>query len=137
MFIFVDDDGIASSRLKGMVSVPYCCFNAGLMKRQPMVVSSSICVRSNPLWALPITNGARDIDSTPPARIRSASPAAIERYARPMASIPEPHKRLIVVAGTENGTPASKVAILATFRLSSPAWLAQPKNASSMLSAGS
>ena len=37
--------------------------------------------------------------STPPAIISSASPALIARAAMPMASMPEPHRRLIVVPG--------------------------------------
>jgi hypothetical protein len=37
----------------------------------------------------------------------------------------EPHKRLIVAAGTSTGSPAA-TAMRPTFRLSSPAWLAQP-----------
>jgi hypothetical protein len=44
----------------------------------------------------------------------------------PTASMPEPHRRLIVEAGTSCGSPASSSAMRATLRLSSPAWLAQP-----------
>ena len=43
----------------------------------------------------------------------------------------EAHRRLKVTAATEAGRPASNVAIRATLRLSSPAWLAQPKYTSS------
>ena len=43
-----------------------------------------------------------------------------------MASKPEPHNRLTVAAATVTGSPANKELILATFRLSSPAWLTQP-----------
>jgi hypothetical protein len=38
---------------------------------------------------------------------------------------------LIVVPGTSTGSPASSADMRATFRLSSPAWLAQPKMTSS------
>jgi hypothetical protein len=38
----------------------------------------------------------------------------------------------MVAAGTSWGSPASSSAIRATLRLSSPAWLAQPKSRSSM-----
>jgi hypothetical protein len=37
----------------------------------------------------------------------------------------------MVLAGTVTGSPASKSAMRATLRLSSPAWLAQPKITSS------
>src|ERR671915_93572 len=47
----------------------------GLTKRQPIVVStSSELPRGKPRSALRVTRGARDIDSTPPARTRPASP---------------------------------------------------------------
>ena len=65
--------------------------------------------------------------STPPAIISAASPALMARAAVPMASSPDPHKRLIVAPGTAVGNPASRVAMCATLRLSSPAWFAQPK----------
>ena len=51
------------------------------MKRQPMVVSKISAERENASGALPITNGARVIDSTPPAIARSISPARIARPA--------------------------------------------------------
>jgi hypothetical protein len=38
------------------------------MKRQPIVVSKISAVRLKAVVALPCTNGARDIDSTPPAK---------------------------------------------------------------------
>src|SRR6202012_60772 len=53
------------------------------------------------------------------------------RAPAPPASSPEAHKRLRVWPGTDSGRPASSSAIRATLRLSSPAWLAQPKNTSS------
>ena len=91
-----------------------------------MVVSKIAALRAKAVSALPMTNGARDMLSTPPAIISSASPHLIERAARPTASIPEPHRRLTVVPGTSTGSPASRPAMRATLRLSSPAWLAQP-----------
>jgi len=48
------------------------------------------------------------------------------RAALPTASMPEPHKRLIVEPGTSMGKPASRPDMRATLRLSSPAWFAQP-----------
>ncbi len=48
------------------------------MKRQPIVVStSSPLPRGKPRSGFSITSGARDIDSTPPASTRSASPSRI------------------------------------------------------------
>ena len=69
--------------------------------------------------------------STPPAMIRSDSPALIARAAIATASSPEPHSRLTVVPGAPVPSPASSAAIRATLRLSSPAWLAQPRMMSS------
>src|SRR5262245_47443698 len=51
-----------------------------------------------------------DIDSTPPATIASASPAAIRYAASTIDWSPEPHSRLTVNAGTEGGTPAFRAA---------------------------
>ncbi|CAJ2790382.1 Uncharacterised protein [Burkholderia pseudomallei] len=86
-----------------------------------MVVSKISAWRENALVALPVTNGARLMLSTPPAIIRLASPALIARAARPIASIPEPQRRLIVAPGTACGKPASSSDMRATLRLSSPA----------------
>jgi hypothetical protein len=82
--------------------------------------------RANALAALPITNGARVMLSTPPATISAASPDLIARAATPTASMPDPHNRLIVEPGTPSGRPASSADMRATLRLSSPAWFAQP-----------
>ncbi len=68
--------------------------------------------------------------STPPASISEASPDLIARAAVPSASSPEPHSLLMVAPGNSSGKPASSVAMRATLRLSSPAWLAQPKRTS-------
>ena len=65
--------------------------------------------------------------STPPASTSSISPLRIARAAVPTASRPEPHSRLMVAPGTVLGRPASSTAMRATLRLSSPAWLAQPR----------
>ena len=77
------------------------------------------------------TNGARLMLSTPPAMIRSASPARIARAAMPTASRPDPQSRLMVLPGASIGRSASRAAIRATLRLSSPAWFAQPSRTSS------
>ncbi len=84
-----------------------------------------------------MTNGARDIDSTPPATTTSASPARMMRAAIATASSPEPHRRFTVAPGTETGSPASSAAMRATLRLSSPAWLAHPSSTSSMAAGSS
>ncbi len=82
--------------------------------------------RENASPAFGTMNGARVMLSTPPASIKPASPARMARAAVPTASSPDPHSRFMVAAGTEAGIPASNTAMRATFRLSSPAWLAQP-----------
>jgi hypothetical protein len=109
-----------------MESTPYCAFMSGLMKRHPIVVSNISALRWNASVALPITRGARVIDSTPPAIAKSISPQRIARAASPTALRPEAHSRLTVMPGTLSGNPASNSAMRATLRLSSPAWLAQP-----------
>src|SRR5213595_1344379 len=76
--------------------------------------------------------GARVMLSTPPARKQFPLPVWISRVAATTACIPEPHSRFIVAAGISTGSPASRTAMRATFRLSSPAWLASPKKTSSM-----
>ena len=67
------------SPVSGMELTPYCFFISGLMKRQPMVVSKVSALRWNASVALPNTNGARVIDSTPPAIANSISPARMAR----------------------------------------------------------
>src|SRR5246127_4789557 len=62
------------SPVSGIASTPYCAFISGLMKRQPIVVSKMSAERENASAALPITNGARVVDSTPPAIPRSIAP---------------------------------------------------------------
>ncbi|MCY1361318.1 hypothetical protein D9M69_479790 [compost metagenome] len=114
------------SAVSGMESMPNWPFISGLTKRQPMVVSKISAWRENALSALPMTKGARDMDSTPPASISPASPQRRARAALPMASRPEPQRRFRVVPGTLSGRPASREDMRATLRLSSPAWLAQP-----------
>ena len=89
------------SAVCGIECVSYCVSISGLTKRQPMFVSKMVALRAKADSALPMTKGARDMPSTPPAIISVASPALIERAARPMASMPEPHRRLIVVPGTD------------------------------------
>src|ERR1700722_13459842 len=102
------------------------------MKRQPMVVSKISAERENASAALPITNGARVIDSTPPAIAKSISPARIAPPAAPPPPAPPP--------GQEGGggwgggarprarrpppkTPPPPPPI---WGFPSPAWLAQP-----------
>src|SRR3546814_7659535 len=84
-----------------------------------MVVSSSCCPRPYARSALPMTNGARVIDSTPPAIARPISPVLIARAAWPTASRPEAHRRLIVTPDTAAGRPANSRLMRATLRLSS------------------
>ena len=103
----------------------------GLTSRQPSRVSARPASRGNGLSARGSTNGARVMDSVPPAMQMSSSPAAMARAAEAMASMPEPHSRFTVAPGTSTGSPASSTPIRATLRLSSPAWLAAPQYTSS------
>ena len=73
------------------------------------------------------TNGARLIDSTPPASTSSASPDSIAREPWITASTDEAQSRFTVTPVTEVGKPASSAPKRATLRLSSPAWFASPK----------
>ena len=65
------------------------------MTRAPYVMAKA----ENASPALPITNGARVIDSTPPAMANSISPARIARAASPTALSPEAHRRFTVTPG--------------------------------------
>src|SRR5207249_1191937 len=71
--------------------------------------------------------------STPPATNTSPSSALIARAAALIAASPEAQRRLNVTPATETGSPARRAAIRATFRLSSPAWFAQPRYTSSTI----
>src|SRR6267378_4144218 len=71
--------------------------------------------------------------STPPAMSTVPSPALMACAALAAACSPEPHSRLTVCPGTATGSPASNSAMRATLRLSSPAWLVQPRITSSMV----
>jgi len=71
--------------------------------------------------------------STPPATNTSPSPAFTAWAALAAACSPEPHSRFTVCLGTSIGRPASSNAMRATLRLSSPAWLVQPRITSSIV----
>src|SRR6185312_8690307 len=104
----------------------------GFTNRQPSVLSWTVTSpRAKASRALPITSGARVIDSTPPAMTRSASPVAMARAPSISACNPDPQRRLTVAPGTVTGSPAKSALMRATLRLSSPAWLAQPRITSS------
>src|SRR6516165_6487599 len=110
---------------------------SGLTSRQPSRVSATPASRGNGSAARGSTNGARVIDSVPPAKQTSASPAAMARAASAIASIPDPQSRLTVAPGICTGSPASSTPIRATFLLSSPAWLAAPQYTSSICAGSS
>ena len=114
-----------------MLSTPYIVSICGLMKRHPKVESANCISRPKGLADLGIIQGARVICSTPPAMYISPAPSFIALEALIVAAIPEAHKRFTVSPPIVSGKPASSKDILATFRLSSPAWLAQPKITSS------
>jgi len=80
-----------------------------------------LCIAPKSFRLFRSTNGARVMLSTPPASKSSASPMRIARAAVPIASSPDPHRRLMVAPGVVTGNPASNAAIRATLRLSSPA----------------
>ena len=90
--------------------------------------------RGKPRSGFSITNGERLIDSTPPASSRSPSPAWIACAAWRTASRPDAQSRFTVAPGTSTGRPASREAIRATLRLSSPAAFVQPNTTSSRAS---
>ena len=110
-----------------MDSVEWRSARLGLTNRQPIVVSTSRpSPRGKPRSGFSITSGARDMDSTPPASTRSASPSRICRAAWTTASRPDAQSRFTVTPGTSWGRPAISDAMRATLRLSSPAWFVQP-----------
>ena len=57
--------------------------------------------------------------SAPPATTTSDSPTAMDCAARLIASSPDEHARLTVIAGTESGSPALSAARRATYPVSS------------------
>jgi hypothetical protein len=110
---------------------------AGFGKRQPRCVSYTVWFpRGNALSGFAMTSGARDIDSTPPATKRSPSPAITAWQAPTTAERPDAQSRFTVTPATDSGSPASRAPMRATFRLSSPAWFAQPNQTSSISAAG-
>ena len=108
--------------------------SAGFVIRHPMAVFQSVWLptEGHGFADFSTTNGARLIDSTPPARMRSASPASIALDPWITASTADPHNRFTVTPDTLEGNPASSAPMRARLRLSSPAWLASPKITSSM-----
>ena len=59
------------------------------------------------------------------------------REACTRADNPDAQRRFTVSPGTEKGIPASKSDMRAIFRLSSPAWFAQPRITSEMAAGSS
>jgi hypothetical protein len=78
--------------------------------------------------------GTRLIDSVPPATATSDRPLATASAARAMAWRPDEQKRLMVMAAAVTGTPASKLAMRATFMPCSASGIAQPRMTSSIIS---
>ena len=100
-------------------------------KRQPMEVSKVSPGLAKALVGFSVTQGARLMDSVPPAMTMSAAPALIMCEAMMMADSPEAQSRFTVMPGTSLGKPASSAARRATLRFSSPAPLALPRMTSS------
>src|SRR4051812_23583600 len=76
--------------------------------------------------------GIIDMDSTPPPIPASMPPTAIRSAMIDVACRPDEQKRLMVMAGTSSGRPASKVTRRATFSPCSPSGWAQPRTTSSI-----
>src|SRR5258706_8810927 len=74
---------------------------------------------------LPII-GTIDMDSVPAAITMSSSPVRIRSAASATAWTPEEQKRLIVIAGTLSGSPASRTPMRATFMPCSASGIAHP-----------
>ncbi len=91
------------------------------MKRHPIEVSNAFPGFAHARSGLACTQGARVIDSTPPAMMTSASRARIAWAASAIALMPEAHRRFTVSPGIASGSPARSTAMRATLRLSSPA----------------
>ena len=77
-----------------------------------MESSIGVSPRRAPSRASGRTNGARVIDSIPPATTMSSSPARIIWSAMAMADVPDRHTLLTVIAGISFGTPAAIAACL-------------------------
>jgi hypothetical protein len=111
---------------------------AGLTSRQPRVVETRVSLPAGKARAgLSRTQGARLIDSTPAATVICASPVSTSREQIMAASRLDPQSRFTVVAGRLTGSPASRTAIRATLRFSSPAPLALPMTTSPMVAGSS
>ncbi len=76
--------------------------------------------------------GTIDIDSVPAAITTSSSPVRMRSAASATACTPEEQKRLMVIAGTVSGSPASSTPMRATFMPCSPSGIAQPTMTSAM-----
>ena len=112
-------------------SAPACC---GLTKRQPSVVSA-ICGAPRAKAVSRLEHHARRaghaLDAAGDEAPRLRPPRSRARRCRPP---PAPSRRGGSPSGpgTRPGSPASSSAMRATLRLSSPAWLAQPRMTSSI-----
>jgi hypothetical protein len=115
------------SAVSGMECTPYRAFICGLIKRQPMVVSSICMLR---LKALRFPHHKRRAGhALHAAGDHQLRFAAFNRPRRDADRIEAGTAQAVDGApGTLSGSPASSSAIRATLRLSSPAWLAQPKS---------
>jgi hypothetical protein len=86
-----------------------------LCGQQGLTVATLVGRRPGSRW------GALVIDSCPPATMTSASPARMVRAASMMATRPDRHTLLTVMAGVDIGMPAATAACLAGF-WPHPAW---------------
>src|SRR3954462_8367710 len=80
--------------------IVHCSGIFGLTMRHPSVVECMVCEPGGkPFSGFKTTQGARLIDSTPPTRIRSASPVSIARLAWIAASRLRPPRGGVCCAG--------------------------------------
>ena len=120
------------SAVSGMVSTPYSSFIRLLTNRQPMVVSCISRLPRKCFRGLAHDKGraGHAFHAAGDEQIRLASHNGAGG-ARPRLPCPSRTSRLTVQPEIVSGKPARSKAMRATFRLSSPAWLAQPRMTSS------
>ena len=103
------------------------CWLENVDHRPSRTIASIISVSPmrEPVRAFGMRNGARLIDSIPPATAMSMSPARIIWSASAIAEVPDRHTLFTVIAGTSFGIPAATAAWRAVI-CPVPAWITWP-----------
>src|SRR5205809_1238047 len=114
-----------------MESFPYWALSRGFGNRDPNVVAPAVRFPIPPSRFFGTAYGARVMLSPPPSTNTAPARVLMARAAALIAARPDEQRRLKVRPATETGNPAGRGAIRATFRLSCPAWFAQPRYTSS------